>query len=119
MKKQVKKLAAVITVMLMLLSFASCGGTNMSDSPYLGTWSATTAEYSGIEISVDSVFGGEFSLTLNDDGSCNLIVGDEEESGKWTETETGFNVEEEFDFTVDGDTASMEYEGVNIHFERK
>ena len=58
MKKQIKKFAAIIVVALMVMSFASCGGTDMSDSPYIGTWTATTAEYSGIEVSVESIFGG-------------------------------------------------------------
>lgn len=119
MKKQIRKFAAIIVVAVMVMSFASCGGTDMSDSPYIGTWTATTAEYSGIEVSVESIFGGEFSFTLNEDGSCKLIVGEENETGKWSETETGFNVEDEFDFTVDGDSASLDYDGVSIYFERK
>lgn len=119
MKKMIRRFAAVFAVVAMVFAFSACGGTDMSGSPYLGTWSATSAEYSGIEMSVENIIGGEFTLTLNDDGSCDFSIAGETESGDWTETESGFNVEDEFDFAVDGDIAVMDYDGISICFERQ
>lgn len=116
-KKALKKVAVVLAVLVVVFGLASCG-TDMSGSPYLGTWSATTAEYSGIEISVESIVGGEFTVTLEDDGGCTLNIAGEEKSGKWSEIDGGFNVEDEFDFIVDGDKASMDYDGTTMNFER-
>lgn len=119
MKKVMKRLVAVMAVALMVFAFTACGGEDMSNSPYVGDWHATTAEYSGIEIGVEDVIGGEFVFSLEDNGKCTVSIAGDEESGKWTETEEGFNVEEEFDFVADGDTATLDYEGVTMHFEKK
>lgn len=114
-----KKLTIALAVLAMCFALAACGGTDMSDSPYLGKWTATTADYSGIEMSVESILGGEFSFTLNDNGKCDVTVAGESDSGKWTETEDGFNVLDEFDFTVDGDLAVLDYSGITLYFERQ
>lgn len=119
MKTQFKKIAVVLAVVVMVLAFAACGSAKYADSPYLGTWSATNAEYLGIEMSIESVIGGEFEVTLDETGKCEVSMAGETSSGSWTETETGFNVEDEFDFTVDGDLAVLDYSGVTMNFERK
>lgn len=119
MKKVMKKLAVVMAAMVMVLAFTACGGEDMSSSPYLGKWVAETAEYSGIEMSVEDIFGSEVSFTLEDDGTCTAVIDGEEESGKWTETDQGFNVEDEFDFVVDGDNASLDYDGVTLNLVRQ
>ncbi len=105
----------LLCAVLMLFCFTACG-EDLSDSPYVGTWTSTTAEYSGFEMSVDSLFDGDLVFELKDNGRCVGSIGSEDASGKWTETENGFNVEDEFDFVVDGDTATMEYSGVTISF---
>ena len=74
----------------------------------VGTWKAVNASYSGIEMSVESIIGGEMTFELKDNGKCVLNVAGEEESGKWSENEDGFNVEDQFDFKVDGDKATMD-----------
>ena len=117
-KNMLKKFSILMVALLMSIGLAACGGADMSDSPYLGTWSASTAEYSGIEMAVDSIIGGEFTVTLEKVGGCTVSISGEEDSGKWTETENGFNVEDEFDFTVDGDTAVLDYEGITLYFQR-
>lgn len=42
-----------------------------------------------------------------------------EESGKWSETEDGFSIEDELDFKVDGDKATLDYSGVIITLEKQ
>lgn len=116
-KKTLKKVIAAMAVLVVVLGLAACG-TDMSGSPYLGKWSAITAEYSGIEMPVESIVGGEFTVTLEDDGGCTLSIAGEETTGKWSEIDGGFNVEDEFDFVVDGDKASMDYSGTTLNFER-
>ena len=43
----------------------------------------------------------------------------EEEKGSWDESEKGFNVVDEFEFTADGNKAVLEYEGIKINFEKE
>lgn len=116
MKK--KLLLIICCVALGICCLTGCGGTDMSGSPYLGTWTATTVEYAGIELGVADTLGGDWIFVLNDDGSTDMTISGETESGDWAETEGGFSVEDTFFFTVDGDNAVMEYEGMNIYFVR-
>lgn len=114
-----KNIVIVMTVLMMCFAFTACGGKDMSDSPYVGTWKATKAEYGGFEISVDSVFDKGFSFTLEDNGKCVVNANGEEEKGSWDESEKGFNVVDEFEFTADGNKAVLEYEGIKINFEKE
>ena len=118
MKKKMKKTIITAVILVMCFAFASCG-KSMADSPYLGTWKAISASYSGLEMSIDSLIGGEMTFELKDNGKCTLNIAGEEESGKWTENEDGFNVAGEFDFKVDGDSATTDYSGVTITLEKQ
>ena len=48
-----------------------------------------------------------------------MNISGEKDTGKWSETDSGFKIADEFEATVDGDTAVLEYEGVTIMLERK
>ena len=113
-----KKITIAAAILVLCFAFVSCG-KSMADSPYLGTWKATSASYSGITMAVESILGGEMVFELKDTGKCELTIADESHSGSWTETEDGFNVEDEFDFIVDGDTATLDYEDIIITLERQ
>ena len=106
-----KKIMIAAAILVMCFAFVSCG-KSMADSPYVGTWKAVNASYSGIEMSVESIIGGEMTFELKDNGKCVLNVAGEE-------NEDGFNVEDEFDFKVDGDKATMDYSGVTITLEKQ
>ena len=113
-----KKIMIALAVLVMSFAFVSCG-KSMADSPYLGTWKAVSASYSGMDMSVESILGGEMTFELKDNGKCVLNVAGDEETGKWSENEDGFNVEDQFDFKVDGDVATMDYSGVTITLEKQ
>ena len=70
-------------------------------------------------MSVESIIGGEMTFELKDNGKCILNIAGEEESGKWSETEDGFSIEDELDFKVDGDKATLDYSGVIITLEKQ
>ena len=72
-----------------------------------------------MDMSVESILGGEMTFELKDNGKCVLNVAGDEETGKWSENEDGFNVEDQFDFKVDGDVATMDYSGVTITLEKQ
>ena len=116
-----KKILAVFCCLAVIGAcvLATGCGTDMSDSKYLGKWTATTGEYSGIKMGVEDILGGEFSFTLNADGTVDLKVIDQEESGKWSETDNGIQIEGDEELTfqdVDG-TLVLDYSGVKLTFE--
>ena len=86
-----KKIMIAAAILVMCFAFVSCGKS----------------------------IGGEMTFELKDNGKCVLNVAGEEESGKWSENEDGFNVEDQFDFKVDGDKATMDYSGVTITLEKQ
>ena len=119
MKKRIKVLITVFAVAAKCFAFTACGGEDMSGSTYVGTWTATSASYAGMEMSISDLLDGEFTFTLEDNGKCEMNISGEKDTGKWSETDSGFKIADEFEATVDGDTAVLEYEGVTIKLERK
>lgn len=114
-----KKLLVIAVAMIMVFAMASCGGGE--ESPYTGTYKATTAEYAGIELEVDSLFPDGFSITLENGGKCSVDVEGEVDTGRWEETEGVIIIDGELEFTVDLETGvgTMEYEGVVLNFEKQ
>ena len=111
-------LAAVIAASAL---FAAACGTDLSDSKYLGKWTATQAEYSGVKMSVKDILGGDFTFTLKEDGTVDMKIINDEQSGKWNETEDGIQIDGDEDMTfVDQDGALvLTYTGVTITFEKE
>ncbi len=118
MKKQRKLIAVLLCLVIMMTVLAGCGGDKYKDSKYLGTWKATSASYGGLSIAPETALGGEMSVNLEASGKCTLNIAGDETSGKWSETETGFNVADTFDFVIDGEIATVDYDGVTLTFER-
>lgn len=111
-----KKITALTICLTMAgLCLVGCGGSKYKDSAYLGTWKGSSAEASGVEIELGSLFE-QIDLTLDQSGEATLVIDKEEHTGEWEETENGFSVDGELDFVVDGDAASLDYDGVTIVF---
>lgn len=121
MKK--RSLALVVLMILSVLLLSACGGSTASDSPYVGKWVGTTAEYAGMEWDVASLLG-EFTIDLQSSGKAVLTVEGEETTGKWAENETGVVIDEGTDNEVtltsgDDGRLSVEMEGMVIYFEKE
>lgn len=116
MKKALLKKMSIAVVMIILLFNLSACGNPYAESPYLGKWIGSTAAYSGISMNVADIMGGEFDFTLEASGKCSVSIAGEVDKGKWEETDTGFIVAGEFEFVVEGDTALMNYDGVDMTF---
>ena len=115
-------MCAVILAGVMMIATACGGSAKYADSKYLGKWSATKAEYMGMELGVKDILGGEFSFTLTEDGKVTLKVVDDEEKGNWDETDDGiqFEGDEEMTFkAADDGTLALEYQGMNLTFEKE
>lgn len=120
-----KKIAVLISFMMVLtFALAACGGGNadLSDSKYLGEWKADSLSLGEETGNVD---GGEYTLTLNDDGTGTFVSiedgGAEETSDiTWSLTSDGFKTEGDakMKFTDDGDGIKTTILGVDLHFVR-
>ena len=75
-----KRLACLILALALLLSLAACGG---EPDPNAGVYEATTAEMSGISISVSSVFDGGLSFELKNGGKAVMTTGGKDYNLRW------------------------------------
>lgn len=115
-----KKVLIVLAVLIMAFGMTACGGA-VEESPYAGTYKATTAEYAGIELEIDSIFPGGFSIIIENGGKCSVDVEGDVDSGKWEEIDGVIVIDGELDFNVDleAGTGTMDYEGVILNFEKQ
>lgn len=69
---------------------------------------------------VEEILGGEFSFTLDESGKVTLKVVDDEETGKWEETDNGiiFDDDEQMTFEDKDGVLVMDYQGVTLTFEK-
>lgn len=115
-----KHLLAIMCALVMLFAFTACSGDKYADSPYLGTWTATSAEMMGIELPVADVIGGDMTIVFEANGSCTLDAAGDASSGSWEETETGVSIDDgDVELTIDGDSATLVQDDVTINFERE
>ena len=122
MKKTVlKRVMVVLAVLIMAFGMTACGGGGGEESPYAGTYKATTAEYAGIELEIDSLFPGGFSIIIENGGKCSVDIEGEVEKGSWEEVDGVVVIEDELKFNVDPEagTGTMDYEGVIMNFEKQ
>ena len=115
MKK--KTIALICCVMVALFALAACGG---SDSKYAGTWKATKAAASGIEVSIDAI--GEITLTLENGGDGKFAYNDQEESISWEESSSGITLNAEgqsIECPIEDNVMTLEYAGATITLEKQ
>ena len=121
MKKTSKQILLLCCVVMAVFAFCGCG-TDLSDSPYLGTWTAVTAEYGGITFDATSVMNGDFTFTLKADGTFDAVFGNDSGTGGWSETETGVLLtgleDDPVEATVDGDTMTLSSQEMTFTLQR-
>lgn len=114
--------ACCVIIATMGIALTGCGGSDdkYADSPYVGTWAAKTAEYSGMEMDVNEIIGA-FEITLNADGSASMLEeGDTIDCG-WEPTENGVKMSDSsvVEFTYEDGKLVTEESGVTFYFEKK
>ena len=129
-----KKLFMILCVMVMSLAFVSltgCGGSDSgdageapaADSPYIGSWIATSAEFNDEEVDLaEALEEGDYIIVLNEDGTASSSYGDENTTGNWTVTDNGVKLrgdDMKMDLVDEGDgTVSTEIFGFKMYFEK-
>ncbi|MBQ6265071.1 MAG: hypothetical protein IJK60_06440 [Clostridia bacterium] len=75
--KKALALICVLALAVSLVALAGCGtkkpGVIPADSNYIGKWTAVSAEFKGESQNPEEVFGGEYTLELNADGTGSFI----------------------------------------------
>ena len=115
--KRLKRITAALLVGVLLMSMAGCG-KKLADSKYVGKWIGTTAEYEGLEMSVESLYG-EFTVLLEASGKVTLNTAGEETTGKWEETDNGVLLDKEMELVDKDGKLVYETDGMSIYFERE
>lgn len=109
-----------------MFALAGCGATppKYADSPYVGTWEATTAEAYGISMKVSDILD-EFTIILEEDGKVTAKVNGQEGVGEWEESDKGVTIlggvvgSEDLEFTAKDDKLLVEYSSATITFEKQ
>lgn len=87
-------LAILIGVIVLVVSiFKGLGGKgNEEIDPNLGLYNAVTAEMMGIEMNVEDIWEGGFSIELQEDGAAVLTVDGSADSAEWTLEDGAFTL---------------------------
>ena len=117
-----KKIIALATVMIMVVSAFALTGCSSSDngdlsnSKYVGTWKATTLSLQ--DESED--LGSDLTMVLKEDGTGELKDDSETSSFTWTLTDSGFKTKGDvkLKFKDDGDNIKTTIIGVDMAFEK-
>ncbi len=122
MKKALVILAFAVAAMLGVL-LAGCGGSSsgggsdLSDSEFVGTWQAVSMSIGDEE----EPYTEECILTLNDDGTGTISDGSEVTEFNWELTDEGFKTsgDMKMKFTGDGTAIHGKILGANLNFEKQ
>lgn len=104
-----KRIVSLILLLALVLSLAACGSSE--PDPNAGVYEASTAEYSGITISIDKVFPDGFSLELKDGGKATFHYEGKDYGMKWNLDGTTFHAEgggAELDGTLENGVMTLE-----------
>ena len=127
MKKTIIILAFAMAAMFCAL-LAGCGssggdGADLSDSKYVGTWKAVNMS---LEDESEDFGEGQWTITLNDDGTGTCVAVDEEgveetTTFTWEPTDEGFKTKGDMKlkFTDDGEQIHAKMFGVSLNFEKQ
>ena len=120
MKKTLLMILCLMALLIACVVLAGCGGSSdggeiSPDSPYIGTWQAQ-------EQDINEVLEGDYTFTLNEDGSAKHIYADEEQDAVWYETKSGIHIKgDDVDMDLDSaeDALTVKILGVTIFFEKQ
>ena len=125
-KKKTKLIIGIVVLVVLVIAAAALGlgKGKYADSPYVGTWEATSYESGGIELSTDVI--GESKMILKDDGDITVWFGStadkDKGEGQWKPTDKGIEITddstEKMTASYSGGVLSLAYNGVTMNFEK-
>ena len=125
-----KKALAILCVLALaasLVVLAGCGtkkpGVIPADSNYIGKWTAVSAQFKGEAQDPNEVFGGDYTLELNADGTGSLISSDDSGPLVWWITDDGIgtnvdNAKKDMKYKADGDKLVGKILGIEFTLEK-
>ena len=120
-----KKLFALVctfALALACITLTGCGdkgGSDLTNSKYVGTWEATKATVADEETTVEEVLDGPFILELKGDGSCDATMGEDKIEATWSETGDGIKTKgtsDKLDLKFKDNDGTLETSVVGMHF---
>lgn len=108
MRKIVKTFCLAMALMF-TFTLVSCG-----EIDYTGVWKAVDVETSAsVHMDAKTYMGKEFVITLEEDGSGNLLLGDETQEITWSKNDAGLELKwnnGKKTLTKDGDSLTMDFD---------
>ena len=132
--KKIITFAAIAVMVLSVFALTACGGGSSSSGDAAGSAAAgsaagsATSKYVGSWKAADVILGDEsealgdeFVMTLNEDGTGELVGGGETATFTWEEIGDGFKTKGDMKTTFkdDGDNIVTSLFGVSLTFERQ
>lgn len=116
-------IAALVAVVIVAAALG-LGKGKYADSPYVGTWEATSYTSGGYTLTVADV--GPSKMVLKDNGNLELLFmsSDEKElgTGRWKPTDKGIELSDSTDETISGTyqngVMALDISGVTANFEK-
>ena len=117
-----KRWLCVALAMGMALALCACGETAVEPaSPYAGVWTAVAAKFGDTDIPIEEVFTDGMVLELQDNGVCQLTLGDESDPASWSEAEGVITIsdgENDLTGTVSEEAIILDISGMSITMTR-
>ncbi len=86
-----KRIVSLLLLIALVFALAACGSEE--PDPNAGVYEASTAEYSGITVSIDTLFPNGFSLELKNGGKATFHYDGKDYGMKWKLDGTTFHAE--------------------------
>jgi hypothetical protein len=86
-----KRIVSLLLLIALIFALAACGSEE--PDPNAGVYEASTAEYSGITVSIDTLFPNGFSLELKNGGKATFHYDGKDYGMKWKLDGTTFHAE--------------------------
>ncbi len=116
-----KRLTCAALILLLALALCACGGEKEPSSPYLGVWTATSAQFGGADIEISEVFTDGMILELKDNGICQLTLGEQSDTATWSAADGSITISDgETDLvgTIDESAVVLDISGMYITLTR-
>ena len=117
-----KRWICAVMAFVMVLALCACGeSASEPASPYAGVWTAVSAKFGDTDVPIEEVFADGMVLELQDNGVCQLTLGDESDPGSWSETEGNITIsdgENDLTGTVSEEAIVLDISGMDITLTR-
>ncbi len=125
MKNIIRKVLPLFIILVLALNITACGSKSSTTDLTGTTWVLNSGAQGDTTIdkaTLESMFGGEMTYSFESDGKVTLSLAGVQIEGTWKQDGNTISLDIQGDtgeMTLDGDTLSIEENGVTVEFVQK